>query len=65
MADVKTETPLKISVSRASEDWKKEPQPVQWTSLEDLTAFIDEHGSIIISPANEGLDVTIYDDYVE
>jgi hypothetical protein len=41
-------------------------QPViEFNSLEDVIAFVNKYGRIVIGPSKDGWDVTIYDDYIE
>ena len=38
---------------------------VEIKSLEELVAFIEEHGQIVLNTSENGLDLVIYDDYME
>lgn len=56
----------KFTLKQAS-DWQRE-EPIEINSLEELLAFVEEHGDIIIYSKREYEEhqtLTIYDTYVE
>ena len=57
---------MKFKVTRASVENKlphsKQPQIMNFVTLNSLIEFIERNGKVIIKPSNE---IVIYDDYVE
>jgi hypothetical protein len=56
----------KFTLKQAS-DWQRE-EPIEINSLEELLAFVEKHGDVIIYSKREHEEhqtLTIYDTYVE